>query len=99
MRRLIRLESLLLAGAAVALAGFACSPWRASTSRVLDGLADEKLAVVGLTVFVVGVQVVFASFLLSVLGPGRRRSEALPVAALADDRAEAPQPLPVGELG
>ena len=55
---------------------------------------------VGLTVFVVGVQVVFASFLLSVLGawaPAVRDGSL--VAAFADDRAEAPQPLPVGELG
>ena len=79
VRRLISLESLLLAGAAVALAGFVLlAVVGVDLARgSFDGLADEKLAVVGLTVFVVGVQVVFASFLLSVLGLRRRRSETL----------------------
>lgn len=100
VRRRVSLESLLLAGALVAVAGAGLL-----TVVGIDlargsfaGLGDEKLAVTGLTVFVIGVQVVFASFLLSILGLRRRRSEALlsGAAELADEPAEAPRPLPLG---
>jgi len=99
VRRRVSLESVLLAGALVSVAGLALLLVVAVdlARGSFDGLADEKLAVSGLAVFVIGVQVVFASFLLSVLGLRRRHSEALAVASEpADDAAEPPRPVALG---
>jgi glycosyltransferase involved in cell wall biosynthesis len=70
----IRLEHGLLAGAGVLLAGFAIGlavliTW---ANRGFGALGEEQLAVLSLTLIVVGMQVVFTSFLLSIVGLRRR---------------------------
>jgi glycosyltransferase involved in cell wall biosynthesis len=72
----IRLEHGMLAGAAVLLAGFAIGLGVAITwaDRGFGALGEERLAVLSLTLIVVGMQVVFTSFLLSIVGLRRRGS-------------------------
>jgi glycosyltransferase involved in cell wall biosynthesis len=65
-----RLEHGLLLGGAITLVGFACAvaiviQWM---DRGLGELAEEQLAVFGATLIVVGIQIFFSSFLLSILG-------------------------------
>ena len=77
LRARLRLEHGLMAGAFIALVGFAMSLsvlviW---IHRGFGELREEKLAVAGLTLIVLGVQVIFGSFFLSILGL-RRRSRA-----------------------
>jgi glycosyltransferase involved in cell wall biosynthesis len=69
-----RLEHGLLLGGAVAGVGFAILAaivleW---VGRGFGSLADERLAIAAATLLVLGIQVVFASFLLSILGLRRR---------------------------
>src|SRR5829696_1198029 len=79
IRNRISLEAVLATGAAVALAGMA-----ATTVTVIrwDGgmgaLLERRLAIASLTLAVIGVQIIFGAFLLSVLGLRRRRSEVGP---------------------
>jgi glycosyltransferase involved in cell wall biosynthesis len=74
MRARIKLEHGLLAGAAVVVAGLAIGgvvigDWLASGG---GPLARTKLALLGATLVIVGVQAFFSSFLLSILGLRRR---------------------------
>jgi glycosyltransferase involved in cell wall biosynthesis len=70
----VRLEHGLLAGSAVFLAGFAAAlavlvVW---INRGFGALGEERLAVLSLTLIVVGLQIVFTSFFLSIVGLRRR---------------------------
>jgi glycosyltransferase involved in cell wall biosynthesis len=74
-RARLRLEHGLIAGALLVLAGLVCSAivfgiWAADG---FGALQEEKLLIVGLTLLVLGVQVVFGSFFLSILGLRRRQ--------------------------
>jgi hypothetical protein len=74
MRHRLRLEHGLIAGGVVLLAGLAVCvvitvAW---LSRGFGELSEQKLAVIGMTLVVVGIQIVFGSFFLSVLGLSRR---------------------------
>ena len=74
-RRRLRLEHGLLAGGAVTLVGLALAAvivvrW---LDRGLGALSEEQLAVFAATLIVVGIQVFFSSFLLSILGLRRRQ--------------------------
>ena len=74
MRDRLRLEHGLIAGGAVLAAGLAMCivitiVW---LGRGFGELSEQKLAVVGMTLVVVGIQIVFGSFFLSVLGLSRR---------------------------
>jgi glycosyltransferase involved in cell wall biosynthesis len=69
-RERLRLEHGLVLGAAIALAGIAMLTvlvldWIA---RGLGSLSQERLAILAATLLVLGVQVIFSSFLLSILG-------------------------------
>jgi len=72
----LRLEHGLLAGGGILLAGFVSAAAVVITwiDRGFGALGEERLAVLSLTLIVVGMQVVFTSFLLSIVGL-RRRSE------------------------
>jgi glycosyltransferase involved in cell wall biosynthesis len=74
VRRRYRLEHGLLLGGAAGLAGAALCGWIVIDwlRRGLGALGDDKLAVVGATLVIIGVQVFFTSFLLSILGLRRR---------------------------
>jgi glycosyltransferase involved in cell wall biosynthesis len=70
-----RLEHGLLLGGAIAIlgvvfAGIIVIQW---TDRGFGELAEEQLAVFAATLIVVGIQIFFSSFLLSILGLRRRR--------------------------
>jgi glycosyltransferase involved in cell wall biosynthesis len=74
MQLRFKLEHGLLAGSALALAGLAMegvivSKW---LDRGLGSLSEERLAVLAATLVIVGLQVFFTSFLLSILGLRRR---------------------------
>jgi glycosyltransferase involved in cell wall biosynthesis len=74
MRAHFRLEHGLLAGGAIAFAGFVVGifiviDW---IDRGFGRLAYERLAVLSATLIIVGIQVFFSSFLLSILGLRRR---------------------------
>jgi glycosyltransferase involved in cell wall biosynthesis len=71
-----RLEHGLLLGGAIFLAGFVIAAAVLITwiNRGFGALGEERLAILSLTLIVVGMQVVFTSFLLSIIGL-RRRSE------------------------
>lgn len=71
----LHLEHGLLLGGGLILVGFVLggaivARW---AQRGLTSLAEERLAVIASTVVVVGVQVVFSAFLLSIIGRPRRR--------------------------
>lgn len=77
VRRRLSLETVLVTGSVVGLAGLtllaiALVRWGGSGFGVLE---DATLALAGLTVAVVGGQIIFAGFLLSVLGLRGRRSQ------------------------
>ncbi|HMS63514.1 MAG TPA: glycosyltransferase family 2 protein [Solirubrobacteraceae bacterium] len=75
MRERFRLESGLLLGGGLLLAGLVAAGilvWRWA-DRGFGELGEERLAVAAATLMVVGVQVVFTSFLLSILGLRRER--------------------------
>ncbi|HZV72973.1 MAG TPA: glycosyltransferase family 2 protein [Conexibacter sp.] len=70
MRRRFRLEHGLLLGGGIALAGLAMVggiivEW---IERGFGSLGEERLAIVALTLVIVGIQIFFSSFLLSILG-------------------------------
>jgi glycosyltransferase involved in cell wall biosynthesis len=74
MRARFRLEHGLLLGGAfmfvgLALGGVIVATW---ISHGLGSLADEHMAVVAATLLIVGIQIFFSSFLLSILGLRRR---------------------------
>ncbi|HEX2233439.1 MAG TPA: glycosyltransferase family 2 protein [Thermoleophilaceae bacterium] len=75
MRARFRLEHGLVLGGAIAVAGFAVgvvitAMW---IDRGFGGLSEERLAVLAATLVIVGIQIFFSSFLLSILGLRRRR--------------------------
>jgi hypothetical protein len=77
MRARFRLEHGLMLGGAIALVGFAAGAvivgiW---IHRGFGALSEERLAVFAATLIVVGIQIFFSSFLLSILGLRRRDSE------------------------
>jgi hypothetical protein len=74
MRARFRLEHGLLLGGAVALAGLVIGGVIVGTwiSRGFGALTDEKLAVFAATLIIIGIQIFFSSFLLSILGLRRR---------------------------
>ncbi len=78
MRARFRLEHGLLLGGGVALVGIVCVgviliDW---INSGFGALGQEKLAVVGATLIIIGIQIFFSSFLLSILGLRRRDSSA-----------------------
>jgi glycosyltransferase involved in cell wall biosynthesis len=74
MRARFRLEHGLLLGGAFALVGVALGAVIVGTwiSEGFGSLADERLAVVAASLVIVGIQIFFSSFLLSILGLRRR---------------------------
>jgi hypothetical protein len=75
MRSRLKLEHGLVAGAAVTIGGLAVGgtvigKWLATGA---GALSQTRLALLGATLVIVGIQVFFSSFLLSILGLGRRR--------------------------
>jgi len=78
LRARLRLEHGLIAGTLIALVGFVMAVvvliiW---IHRGFGELREEKLAVAGLALLVIGIQTVFGAFFLSILGL-RRRSRSL----------------------
>jgi glycosyltransferase involved in cell wall biosynthesis len=73
-RRHLRLEHGIVAGLALLLVGFVIAAIVFITwiDRGLGALSEERLALVGLTLMVLGLQAIFGAFFLSVLGLGRR---------------------------
>jgi glycosyltransferase involved in cell wall biosynthesis len=74
MRERYRLEHGLLLGGAIAVAGFAVgaivvAQW---IDRGFGQLSEERLAILAATLVIVGIQIFFSSFLLSILGLRRR---------------------------
>ncbi len=78
MRRRFRLEHGLLLGGAITLLGLALAGIILVTwiDRGFGELSEERLAILATTLIVVGLQVVFSSFLLSIIG--LRRSTTTP---------------------
>jgi glycosyltransferase involved in cell wall biosynthesis len=74
MRRRFRLEHGLMLGGAIIFVGLiVCAVVFAIwANRGFGGLSEESLAVLGATLLIVGIQVFFSSFLLSILGLRRR---------------------------
>ena len=74
MRARFRLEHGLMAGAAIAVAGLVAGAIVVGTwiDRGFGALSEERLAVVSATLIIVGMQIFFSSFLLSILGLRRR---------------------------
>jgi hypothetical protein len=75
MRARFRLEHGLLLGGAVMLAGVVLAAVIVGTwiDRGFGELSEERLAVLAATLIIVGIQIFFSSFLLSILG--LRRSD------------------------
>jgi glycosyltransferase involved in cell wall biosynthesis len=73
-RRHFRLEHGIVAGLALLAVGFviAAIVFVTWVDRGFGALSEERLALVGLTLMVLGLQAIFGAFFLSVLGLGRR---------------------------
>jgi glycosyltransferase involved in cell wall biosynthesis len=74
MRRRFRLEHGLLLGGAFVLVGVVMGGVILATwiSHGFGSLSDERIAVVAATLMIVGIQIFFSSFLISILGLRRR---------------------------
>jgi glycosyltransferase involved in cell wall biosynthesis len=74
MRERFRLEHGLALGIGIAGLGLVLAAWIVGTwiERGFGQLSEERLAVLAATLVIIGVQVFFASFLLSILGLRRR---------------------------
>jgi glycosyltransferase involved in cell wall biosynthesis len=74
MRSKLRLEHGLLIGGAVTLVGFAIAAVVVGVwiNRGFGALSDERAVVAAATLIIVGIQIFFSSFLLSILGLRRR---------------------------
>src|SRR5919197_25760 len=74
MRARFRLEHGLLLGGALTVAGFAmaCVIVGIWIHRGFGALAEERLGILAATLMIVGIQIFFSSFLLSILGLRRR---------------------------
>jgi hypothetical protein len=75
MRARFRLEHGLLLGglvtfAGVAIAGVIVGIW---VNRGFGALSEERLAVLAAALIIVGIQIFFSSFLISIIGLRRRR--------------------------
>ena len=75
MRARFRLEHGLVLGGTILLAGLAIAAVIVITwiDRGFGELSDERLALLAATLVIIGIQVFFSSFLLSILGLRRRR--------------------------
>jgi glycosyltransferase involved in cell wall biosynthesis len=75
MRARYRLEHGLLLGGTITLAGLVIGTWILVDwiNRGFGALSKERLAVLAATLIIVGIQIFFSSFLLSILGLRRRR--------------------------
>jgi glycosyltransferase involved in cell wall biosynthesis len=75
MRARFRLEHGLLLGGGILLAGFGVAAAIAVIwiDRGFGQLSEERMAILGATLIIVGIQIFFSSFLLSILGLRRRR--------------------------
>jgi hypothetical protein len=75
MRARFRLEHGLMLGGAIMAAGLVMAAVIVGTwvERGFGQLSEERLAVIAATLLIVGLQVFFSSFLLSILGLRRRR--------------------------
>jgi hypothetical protein len=75
MRARFRLEHGLLLGALVGLAGVAIAAVIVATwvQRGFGALSEERLAVLAAALIIVGIQIFFSSFLISIIGLRRRR--------------------------
>jgi glycosyltransferase involved in cell wall biosynthesis len=75
MRAQFKLEHGLLVGGAIAVAGFVVGAFIVVDwiNRGFGRLSEERLAVLAATLIIVGIQIFFSSFLLSILGLRRRR--------------------------
>ena len=75
MRARFKLEHGLLLGGAILLVGVAIGVIILATwiNRGFGQLSEERLAVLAATLIIIGIQVFFSSFLLSILGLRRRR--------------------------
>jgi hypothetical protein len=75
LRRRVRLELALACGCALLIIGLTSCGWIVILwiHRGLGALREEKLAIVGCTLVVLGIQIVFGSFLLSVLSTRPRK--------------------------
>jgi glycosyltransferase involved in cell wall biosynthesis len=85
MRARYRLEHGLLIGGAISLAGLAIGIWIVVdwTTHGFGKLSDENFAVLAATLIIIGIQIFFSSFLISILGL-RRRDRWAPVPELRD---------------
>jgi len=74
MRARFRLEHGLLLGGAFMFVGLIIGGVIVATwiAHGLGSLADERLAIIAAALLVVGIQIFFSSFLLSILGLRRR---------------------------
>jgi Glycosyl transferase family 2 len=74
MRARFRLEHGLMLGAAILIAGLSVSTAivAAWINRGFGELSEERLAILAATLIIVGIQIFFSSFLLSILGLRRR---------------------------
>jgi glycosyltransferase involved in cell wall biosynthesis len=70
MRARYRLEHGLLLGGGIALAGVAIAAWIVVEwiTRGFGRISEENLAVLAATLIIIGIQIFFSSFLLSILG-------------------------------
>jgi hypothetical protein len=75
MRARFRLEHGLLLGGATIISGLVVAGVIVATwiNRGFGQLAEEKLAVLAATLLIVGIQIFFSSFLISIIGLRRRR--------------------------
>ena len=75
MRARFRLEHGLLLGGAIAFAGVMIAAVIAARwiERGFGEISEERLAVLGASLIIVGIQIFFSSFLISILGLRRRR--------------------------
>jgi len=74
MRARFRLEHGLLLGGAIIAVGLTVCAWIVLkwVDRGFGALSEQRLAVLGATLLIVGIQIFFSSFLLSILGLRRR---------------------------
>jgi glycosyltransferase involved in cell wall biosynthesis len=65
-----KLEHILLAGVAVLLVGLAAMAYVALVwaHRGFGSLGEERFAILGSTLFIIGIQVIFSAFLVSIIG-------------------------------
>ncbi|HEU0249220.1 MAG TPA: glycosyltransferase family 2 protein [Solirubrobacteraceae bacterium] len=76
LRARLRLEHGLMLGSAITCVGVAISAYIATrwVARGLGSLSQERTAILAATLIVLGLQVIFSSFLLSILGLRRDRA-------------------------